>query len=253
MLEISDRDGIREIRLDRPPANALNRELIGRLGEAIEGAPGSGAKAVLLSGRPGMFSGGLDVPELIQLDREEITQAWHGFYACLKAIAASPVPVAAAITGHSAAGGAVLALFCDARVMAEGEFRIGFNEVSVGIPLPPLIYRAASLLLGWRQAERLCVGGLLISAAEALRVGLVDELAPVDDVVERARARLEALLALPPVAMSETRKMTRGEIIELFSQAEEAGEVDQVIEHWFSPETQQALGALVSRLTAKRD
>lgn len=252
MLEISDRDGIREIKLDRPPANALNRELIARLAVAIEGAPGSGAKAILLSGRPGMFSGGLDVPELIQLDREEITRAWHGFYACLKAIASSPVPVAAAITGHSAAGGAVLALFCDARVMAEGEFRIGFNEVSVGIPLPPVIYRAASRLLGWRQAERLCVGGLLISAAEALRIGLVDELAMVDDVVERARARLEALLALPPVAMSETRKMTRAEITELFGQAEEAGEVDQVIEHWFSPETQQALGALVSRLTAKR-
>lgn len=253
MLDISEHDGIREIKLARPPANALNRELITRLADAIGGATKAGARAILLSGRPGMFSGGLDVPELIRLDRKEMTEAWHDFYGCLKAIASSPVPVAAAITGHSAAGGAVLALFCDARVMAEGEFRIGFNEVSVGIPLPPLIYHASSRLLGWRQAERLCVGGLLISAAEALRVGLVDELAPVDDVVERARARLDALLALPPVAMSETRKMTRGEITALFRQAEEAGEVDRVIGQWFSPETQEALAALVSRLTAKRN
>ncbi|HKI86940.1 MAG TPA: enoyl-CoA hydratase/isomerase family protein [Thermoanaerobaculia bacterium] len=252
MLEISECDGIREIKLDRPPANALNRELIARLVEAIEGAAGAGARAVLLSGRPGMFSGGLDVPELIRLDRAEITQAWHDFYSCLKAIASSPLPVAAAITGHSAAGGAVLALFCDLRVMAEGEFRIGFNEVSVGIPMPPLIYRAASRLVGWRQAERLCVGGLLVSAAEAERISLVDELAPLDAVVARARARLEALLALPPLAMGETRKITRAEITVLFNQAEEAGEIDRVIEHWFSAETQQALNALVARLTAKR-
>ena len=146
--------------MNRPPANALTSELIVALRQAIEMAPQQGKRALVLSGTPGRFSGGLDIPVLLTLNRPEIAAVWRELYALLKALAASPIPIAAAITGHAPAGGTVLALFCDCRVMAAGDFKLGLNEVQVGLPLPPVILAALRRLIGPRQAERLAVSGL---------------------------------------------------------------------------------------------
>ncbi len=161
MLERTEHGDILELRLARPPANALDAALIAALGEAIAAAPASGARALVLSGRPGMFSGGLDVPSLLTLDRAGMEQTLRDFFRLMRALAASPIPTVAAITGHAPAGGAVLSLFCDARVMAEGDFKVGLNEVQVGLSLPQVIHTALVRVVGERQAERLGVGGLL--------------------------------------------------------------------------------------------
>src|ERR1700710_1596046 len=104
--------------------------------------------------------------------------AWRVFSLLIRALAASPIPIAAAITGHAPAGGTVLALYCDWRVMAEGDFKAGLNEVRVGLALPPVILAALRRQVGPRQAERLATAGLLLPPVEAERAGLVDELAP---------------------------------------------------------------------------
>lgn len=168
MIQTIEHGALRELRLDRPPVNALSGELIVALRKAIQAAPGDGARAVILSGAPGRFSGGLDVPLLLGLDRAAMASLWREFYALLGAIAASPIPIVAAITGHAPAGGTVLALFCDWRIMAEGDYKIGLNEVQVGIPLPPVILAGLRRLIGPRQAERLAVSGGLFSPQEAL-------------------------------------------------------------------------------------
>ncbi len=251
MLQTLDHGPIRELRLDRPPANALSPDLIAALRQAVESAPRDGARALVLSGSPRMFSGGLDVPHLIQLDRPAIAAAWRDFYAMMRALATSPIPIAAAITGHAPAGGAVISLFCDYRLMSEGDFRIGLNEVPVGIPLPPIIFKAMRRVVGSRQAERLCVQGLLISGGEALRVGLIDELAAPERVVERAIEHCRSLLALPPRAMAATRGLARADLAALF--AEETGtEIDGVLEDWFSEETQRTLRELLERMGKKK-
>jgi Delta3-Delta2-enoyl-CoA isomerase len=251
MLETIDHGPVRELRLARPPVNALDPGLITALRAAIEGAPGSGTRALVLSGRPGMFSAGLDVPYLLNLDRAAITAAWEDFYGLMEALATSSIPIAAAITGHSPAGGAVLAIFCDYRVMAEGDFRIGLNEVEVGIPMPPVIHAAMKRQVGARQAERLCVGGLMIPAAEAHAIRLVDELAPAERVVERALDFCRRLLALPPLAMGFTRRLARGDLACLFEKRRQL-ELDTLIDAWFSDETQGAMRALLARLAERR-
>ena len=250
MIQTFDHGAVRELRLARPPANALSPELIAALCAAVESAPGAGARALVLSGARGMFSGGLDVPYLITLDRPAILTAWRDFYGLLRSLAASPIPIAAAITGHSPAGGAVLAIFCDGRIMAEGDFKIGLNEVQVGIPMPPVIYQGLRRLVGPRQAERLCVGGQLFPPAEALRIGLVDELAPPERVVPRAVEWCQSLLALPPGAMAATRRLVRAGLASLFAEGTE-DELAGLVEQWFSDETQGALRALVERLRKK--
>jgi Delta3-Delta2-enoyl-CoA isomerase len=250
MLLFLDHGPVREIRLNRPPANALSFELIVALREAVESAPINGSRALLLSGTPGRFSGGLDVPLLLSYDRPTIGKLWREFYALLKALASSPIPIAAAITGHAHAGGTVLPLFCDARIMADGDFKIGLNEVQVGLVLPPVILAVLRRLVGPRRAERLAVGGVLISPQEALAVGLVDALAPTGEVVDRAIHWCETLLALPAEAMSATRREARKDLVACFGPNTE-GELQGVAESWWSPETQAALQALTEKLGKK--
>ena len=247
----SERGTVRELRLDRPPANALDPGLIAALEAAVREAPETGAAALVLCGRPGMLSGGLDVPHLLTLDREGMFATWKSFYAMMRALATSPIPVAAAITGHAPAGGAVLSILCDHRIMAEGEFKIGLNEVHVGIPLPPVILVALQRLVGFRQAERLVVSGALLHSEEARRIGLVDDLVEVEAVIPHAVAWCQGLLALPPVCLAEVRRRTRIDLHRAFDTAGDS-EVEMVLGDWFGAETQGALRALVERLAKKK-
>ena len=251
MILTIDHGAVRELRLNRPPVNALSGELVIALRQAVEAAPQQGMRALILSGSPGRFSGGLDIPLLSGLDRPAIAALWREFYALLQALASSSIPIAAAITGHAPAGGTVLPIFCDRRVMAQGDFKLGLNEVQVGIPLPAIILAGLRRLVGPRQAERLAVGGLLISPQEALEIGLVDEVAPQEQVVERALQWCQSLLALPEQAMRTTRAAARADIVALFAGDHLEAELQQVTSTWWSPETQSTLRDLVRRLGKK--
>lgn len=247
MLETIDHGPIRELRLARPPVNALDPMLVATLREELERAIAQGCHAIVLSGTPGRFSGGLDVPALLKLDRVGITTAWTDFFALLRDLAECPIPIAAALTGHSPAGGTVLALYADHRVLAEGAYMIGLNEVRVGLQIPEVLLRALAFIVGERQAARLATGGLLVGPAEALRVGLVDETAPVAEVVPRALAWVRDVLALPRAAMSGTRAVARrplGAAFEGFG----ATQISEIVDQWFAPEAQATLRALAARL-----
>jgi len=248
MLEIRDHDrGVREIALARPPANALDPGLVAALAAAVAGAPGAGARALVLSGRPGMFSAGLDVPALLALERPAMERFLGEFLGLLRTLALCEIPVVAALTGHAPAGGAVLAIHCDHRVMAEGGFKIGLNEVQVGLPMPRVIYSTLARVVGVRQAERLSVGAVMLTAGEAREIGLVDELAAPELVVERALERARDYVALPERAMRETRRLARRDLAEAFAR-EERATWEAFVDDWFSAETQGAMRALVERL-----
>jgi Delta3-Delta2-enoyl-CoA isomerase len=250
MLELIKHDAIHEIRLARPPVNALDPTLVRTLREAVESAPGDGARGIVLSGREGMFSAGLDVPALMLLSRDEFRVFWGDFFGLCAALACSPIPIVAAITGHSPAGGAVLAILCDYRVMADGAFKIGLNETQVGLAVPPSIQAALSRLVGPYRAERLLVAGAMLDANDAKAIGFVDELVAVDLVVPRAIAWLTDLLKLPPNAMGETRRIARADIAAVFADPAALPTAD-FLERWFAPEAQTVLQALVARLKSK--
>jgi enoyl-CoA hydratase/carnithine racemase len=248
MIETDKRGDVAVLRLDRPPVNALNPELVQGLDQSLADAVADGARAVVLTGGEKMFSAGLDVPVLLRLSREEITAFWSDFFGLMRRLAECPVPVAAGITGHSPAGGAVLALFCDYRVMSRGEFRIGLNEVQVGLPVPDVICHALARLVGGGTANRLLTAGELLFPEEAQRVGFVDALADDPEATrESAIAWAEQVAALPPVAVASTRRTARADLLDLF------GDVDRetcesMSDVWFSRETQAAMHALVERL-----
>lgn len=250
MLNQIQHDDILEIRLARPPVNALSPELIRALRLAVTGAPAGGARAVVLSAGPGLFSAGLDVPALLQLDRDGMLAMWDDFHGLLAGVACSPIPIVAAITGHSPAGGTVVALNCDYRVMAEGPYKLGLNETQVGLALPRAIMASLQRLIGPHQAERHIVAGNMIDSAAALKIGLVDELAPVDQVVERALAWARFHLGLPARAMRLNRAAARADLCAIYTDPRQMP-VDEFVDGWFHPETQAVLQALVARLKSR--
>lgn len=247
MLEIIDHGKIREIRLNRPPANAINRDLTESMGEALISA-GENADAVIISGQPGMFSAGLDIPELLTLSRQEFAETWRGFLRNLKNIALMPVPVVFALTGHAPAGGIVMAIFGDYRIMPKGGFKTGLNEVQVGLVAPIESQQALTRLIGPHNAERILVAGEMMNSERALEIGLVDEL--VDDpnsVVPRAIEWCEKHLALPRPSMLMTRAMMRADLHRIFD-GNNDDSVEEFVNLWFRETTQKTLQGLVSRL-----
>jgi 3,2-trans-enoyl-CoA isomerase len=184
MLETIDHpERIRELRLSRPPVNALNTEMLRKIIAAVEGA--AKESAIVVTGQPGLFSGGLDVRGMLELDREGVVAMAIEMWRAQRVIAASPIPVIFGITGHSPAGGTVMVIHGDYRVMALGDFRIGLNEVAVGLFPGTVIHGAFRRLTGGHGAQ-LLTRGALIDPAAAHRVGLVDELCDASQVVGRA-------------------------------------------------------------------
>lgn len=247
LIASTDDGPIRELKLARAPVNALNPALCIAMREAIDRALADGVEGIVLAGGPKVFSAGLDVPYLLTLDgRAELLAAWESFFGAARALTECPVPVVAAIAGHAPAGGCVLALCCDYRVMASGPFRIGLNETQVGLAVPVGVMRLMQRVVGQYRAERLLVSGEMVDAERALAIGLVDELVEIDHVPLRARVWLQDLLKLPRKPMLATRATARADLIA--AMRPEGIQLDRFVDAWQEPDTQAALRALVAKL-----
>lgn len=250
MLEEIHHDDVLELRLERPPANALSPELIGALAERVRAAAPR-QRGLVLSGRPGMFSAGLDVPLFVRLDRAGARAAWGAFLELMRTLIECPVPLACAVTGHAPAGGCVLALCCHWRVLAAGAYKIGLNEVAVGVRVPEPIWAAARHAVGPRLAERMITSAWLLDGETAERFGLVDERVAPEEVVPRALAWVRGQLALPRATLRNTRALLRRELAASFAACEGMA-LETFLDEWFGEETQAALRAVVARLAAKK-
>ena len=238
--------GIHVLRLARPPVNALDPALCAALRAAIDAALAADARGLVLGGGPKVFSAGLDVPHLLSLDGAALHAAWEAFFDAARAIAASPVPVVAALDGHAPAGGCVLALCCDYRVMASGPYRIGLNETQVGLVAPEGIQHLLRRVVGAHRAERLLVSGELVDAQRALEIGLVDELTDIDHVTARAIDWLRGLLALPRQPMQQTRAIAREDVLAALQPGRI--QLERFVAAWNEPDTQAGLRGLVAKL-----
>ena len=239
-----------EIKLSRPPVNALNYDLLDQLTKVFETAPQHGYRGIVLSGNSKVFSGGLDVPYLMASSTAELKACWSRFFDAARAVAGSKIPVVAAIGGHNPAGGCVLALCCDYRVMAEGPYRIGLNETQVGLVVPESIQYLMRRIIGAHKAERLIVAGAMIDSQQAFDIGLVDALAPVDGVLNAALTWLQTTAALPQTPMLASRAIARADIIHALSGFSDA-ELDGFVASWYSDETQATLQKVMEKLGKK--
>jgi enoyl-CoA hydratase len=200
------------ITVDRPPANAMNVELVGELGEAFAAVAAAPPRAVVLAGRDGFFSGGADlkaVPSYGPAQRHEMV---HGINRMVIQAYALRCPVVAAVTGHAIAGGLILALCADYRI-ASTTGRYGLTEIKVGVPYPQAAMIAVRSELAPHAARRLAFGNRLIEADRCVELGVFDEALTADAVLDRAIEVAAELGAMPADVYAMTKAAMRGDTV----------------------------------------
>jgi enoyl-CoA hydratase/carnithine racemase len=240
------RDGeLAIIELARGKANALNAAMVDEL-LAATGAAAADASVrgiVLASARPRFFSGGFDLEEVFSYDPAKMTEFFGHFIDLYELLLAAPKPVIAAVSGHAVAGGAVLSLACDFRVMAQGDFHFALNEVALGVVLPEGVHRMVFHAVGTQHAASLLLAGEAIRPQRAYEIGLAAELAAPEQVLPRAISRARALAAKPASAYAAIKRMLR-------ASAGDRQCLPRFIEQWFSPESVASRRALAEKVKA---
>ena len=184
-LEIED--GIGTIRLDRPKMNALNRQVQEEIREcALQATADDSVKAVIVYGGEKVFAAGADIKEMEGMTYQDMTSRAHELQACFTAVAEIPKPTAAAITGYALGGGMELSMCCDIRICGDNA-KVGQPEVLLGIIPGGGGTQRLARLVGPSKAKDINFTGRFVDAEEALRIGMVDQVVPADQVYEAAK------------------------------------------------------------------
>ena len=247
VISVDEREGIAVLRMDDGKANAMRAaffEDLDRSLDLIDGAP------FLLTGFGKFFSAGLDLPALLPLGRTEIASLLEGLHEVFLRIYLWPAPVVAAINGHAIAGGCILALQSDRRLMSEGSFKIGINETALGVGVPAVALETFRSQLGTRRLERLALDGALLSPGEARQAGLVDEVTAPGDLFDRSLAEAARLSTVPRAAFVQAKSLLRRPFAELV-RAHRSEDAHGWLDIWFSEATQARLREVVARLKGK--
>jgi enoyl-CoA hydratase len=202
---------VAHLQLDDGKANALNAALVDALAGAVERASVDAAGALVIWGRPGCFSGGIDLKVLRRDDVGSRLSELSRIASGLLALWTAPIPTVAAVTGHAIAGGAVLAMACDRRIAIDDPaFRIGVNETALGMVFPTwalVIARAA--IRPDRLTDTLLLGSIY-PPGEAATTGIVERAVPAAEFEASVSAAAATAAALPTPAYAGTKRQLRG-------------------------------------------
>jgi enoyl-CoA hydratase len=199
------------IEMDDGKANALSEAMIDGLTEALTRAEGE-ASAVVLAGRAERFCAGFDL-RLMMSGPAQATALLRRGAELLMRLYETALPLVIACTGHALAGGALVVLTGDHRIAATGPFKIGLNEVAIGMPVPVLAMELARDRLSRRALTRATLLAQVYTPEEALAAGYVDEVVGADDVMPRAVAEATRLAALGRAPFRATKLRLRGATI----------------------------------------
>ena len=243
-LRVAQDDGIATVHLARGAVNAIDGGMVEELDRTFRAlAADDAVRGTVLTGDGPFFSFGFDVPALYDLDRADFTEFLQGFTSLYAALFIFPRPMVAAINGHAAAGGCMLALSADARLMVEGRARIGLNELSFGASVLAGSIDMLSHAVGDAATARVLTSAKLFDGTEACALGLVDQLLPANRLLDAARARaaelshghLEAFRALKGLLRNTAAQRMR---------ASEPASIEDFVEIWYSENTRRELRAI---------
>jgi enoyl-CoA hydratase len=209
-MDVAITDGVAMLTMDDGKVNAMDRLFLAALEEALDAC--HEAAAVVLRGREGTFSAGLDVQILERLGPDDLADLLCTFGRTMLRVWEEPRPVVGAVTGHAVAGGTILAMTCDHAVAAGGDFRWGLTETAMGFPIANWMIAIARCNVSADRLDDLVLPGRVVDAAAAVEVGFADEVVPPMRVVETAVHRAQELATLPHRAYAYTKHVLRGDV-----------------------------------------
>jgi enoyl-CoA hydratase len=241
-VRVEEHGDVALVRVDRPPANALDPELLEEMRATADELTPAGPGAVVLTGREGFFSAGVDLKLVPTLDLDGQRAMVNGINRLVAAWYSFPRPVVCAVNGHTIAGGMVIALCGDYRVGCT-QGKLGLTELKAGVPYPAVPIAIVRAELTPAAARVLALRAHLVDPDEALTLGLVDELTAPEDVLERALVVAGEMAQLPPQAYWDTKRELRGETIALIARVLEEG--DPLVDSWLEAGSATAGAALL--------
>lgn len=250
MIERSENEGITTLRLAHGKASALDLELVEGLARAVAEVASSDARAVILTGTGSIFSAGVDLFRLVDGGREYGDRFVPALSRMLLELFTLPKPLIVAANGHAIAGGCIMTLAADYRLMAAGNGRIGMPELLVGVPFPPSVLEAVRFAVPPQHLQMLLYSGRTLTSDDALRFGIVDEVVDATTLTTRAEEMARHFASLPPRAFTLAKGQLRDKTVTRAKHY--ANELDaEVKELWSDPATLEHVRAYLAKTVKK--
>jgi enoyl-CoA hydratase len=248
-IRVDMQDGTAIVRLNRPPANAIDIEFAAQLEGAMEELEKSAeVRAIVLTGTGACFSAGLDLKLIPSYDRAQQRSMVTGFNRLVLRLYGMGKPLIGALNGHTVAGGLVLALCCDHRIAAAGPYTYGLTEARVGIPFPVAAITVVTAELNAAAARALVLLGSKSGPETLLAQGVVDRIKPAGELLPAASAVARDAARMPHGSYARIKRQLRGASLARMEEVI-AGDNDPCLQDWLSPET----AAAAARILAGRD
>ncbi|MEL6986919.1 MAG: enoyl-CoA hydratase/isomerase family protein [Bacteroidota bacterium] len=240
------------VHMDRGKVNALNHQFVEEIRTTFKTLEADDkVRGVILLGKPHYFSAGLDVIELYEYDKEKMDAFFISFGSMHIELAKFSKPFICGVTGHSPAGGCVIAVAADYRIMAEGEkYKIGLNEVAVNIQITQNLVNAYAFWLGHSKANEFILEGKLLNGLEGHRTGLVNELCPVDQVQEVAERKMKKYLWADDEILKNTKARIRHAWLSTITDDAEK-DLEMARKIWWRDDIRMKMGFFVESLKSK--
>ena len=235
MIERSLNDGVLTLTMSHGKANALDVEFLEALRRELEG-PALASNAVVLTGTRSIFSAGVDLFRATRDGEEYVRRFLPLLSRFFRLLFEFPRPVVAAVNGHAIAGGCVMTLACDVRMMADGKGTIGIPELLVGVPFPVTALEIVRFALPNDKAQKLIYSCRNLPPQEALAMGIVDEVVAPDSLLPRAMETARQLAAIPTPTFRTTKTALRATALERIDRPSEAND-KAAMEVWTAAET----------------
>lgn len=249
-LQVTINDKLAVVALNRGRSNALTIEMLRELIQVFRQLDeDGGVNGVIITGKERFFSAGVDLIEVYHYNEEQVKEFWTLFMAMQATLVAFEKPMVAAISGHSPAGGCIIALCCDYRIMARGDYIIGLNEIPVGIIVPESVFQLYSFWLGTSRAYHCLLEGKLFKTDEAYQVGLVDAVADASDLMKMAEDKVRAYIKLDQQTWRQSKLNFRCELIDELK-ADHTATLEKMLQQWWSPSARRILQSAVEKLTS---
>jgi enoyl-CoA hydratase len=251
MIELEERGVVTIVRMVAGKGNAQNLEFTQALDECMQQLERSPTKGVVLTGQGNVFGAGVDLPALVSGGPEYVRRFVPVMVAGFERLVTFSKPLVAAVNGHAIAGGAILMMACDQKILARGKARIGLTEIRVGVEFPSWALEVARFLTPPEHLATLILTGRTWPPEEALARGLVDELVDPEGLLERACEVAAELAAIPAACYSATKVALRRPLVERARHLT-ATEGQALVEKWCAPETLKDVADFAARHIGKR-
>jgi len=238
------KDKVAIVRLDHGKVNSIDLELISALEKELTEIESSSIVSVVLTGKDTIFSGGVDLIRFLKSGPEYVAQFVGALSRLLERLFLFPKPIVAAINGHAIAGGCVMACTCDYRFMVDGKGKIGVAELPVGVPFPCIAFEIMRAVVPHNHIRKVIYTGQTFSAQDALQIGLIDEIAQPDSIIDKAVSVANQFGNIHPPTFKVTKEQFHLPVLEMMKNYPQSLH-DEIASIWNSP---QILGVIQSYL-----